>query len=792
MNQRAFPIQAAEYRMAIVLILYLFLPVGVFAENRIPTVKVGDFLIETRKIADAADGFPEAKPLALTITKDETVYAGTSQGLVRLRQGKWEKIEKAFGDEVRFLTSRDNQVWYTYQGYLCSLQAGVVAQLVPLPKNMALFDMKVSADGVNIFLATEEGLYSFQGSEWKKDNGLADILAGKSAVRGVALGKKGEISVASEVGLFSRFLDGQWREQKPRQGNRSWAPIDVRGTVYDQEGRLWFAAPQGVGCLSGTEWRLYMGQDGLPYNDFTTIAGGETGVVWLGTKRGAIRFDGRNWEYRQGRRWIPGDEIVALAVDRRGNAWLATADGLACIERRPTTLKQKADYYEKEIDLRHRRTNYGYVLGVSLPKQGDKSNWVQHDSDNDGLWTSMYGAGECYAFAATGKEGYRQKAKAAFEALQFLGQVTQGGSHPAPKGFVARTVLPVTAGDPNKTAYTKEKDERTRAVRDRLWKILSPRWPLSADGQWYWKSDTSSDELDGHYFFYARYFDLVAKTEAERRAVQDHVRALTDHLIDHNFTLTDWDGKPTRWAVFNPEALNQDLAWWEERGMNSLSMLSYLKTAAHITKDNKYELAAKYLIEKHGYAANAQNYKSNAGPGSGNQSDDEMSFMCLYNLLLYEQDPVLVQRYAMSLYTRWIMEQYELCPLFNFLAAAVLEGKSFADSHGSEDLTPSGAWLEESLDTLKRFPLELIDWRLNNSHRIDIVPLPDYAGDGKGSSGRGARCNGKVLPVDERFVDHWNHDPWRLNQGGEGRYLADGAGFLLPYYMGLYHQLYEE
>ncbi|MCJ7638688.1 MAG: hypothetical protein MUO70_02185, partial [Euryarchaeota archaeon] len=27
--------------------------------------------------------------------------------------------------------------------------------------------------------------------------------------------------------------------------------------------------------------------------------------------------------------------------------------------------------------------------------------WTNGDSDNDGLWTSMYGAGECFAYAAT-------------------------------------------------------------------------------------------------------------------------------------------------------------------------------------------------------------------------------------------------------------------------------------------------------------------------------------------------------------------------------------------------------
>ena len=56
--------------------------------------------------------------------------------------------------------------------------------------------------------------------------------------------------------------------------------------------------------------------------------------------------------------------------------------------------------------------------------------------------------------------------------------------------------------------------------RDALWKKLSPRWPVSADGKWYWKADTSSDELDGHFFFYALYYDLVATSDDEKRRVR--------------------------------------------------------------------------------------------------------------------------------------------------------------------------------------------------------------------------------------------------------------------------------
>src|SRR5262249_9207356 len=161
-----------------------------------------------------------------------------------------------------------------------------------------------------------------------------------------------------------------------------------------------------------------------------------------------------------------------------------------------------------------------------------------------------YGASECFAYAATGSELAKKRATAAFEALRFLRTVTEGGPHPAPHGFVARSILPTTGPDPNRMD-TRERDEKKRQSEDRLWKMMSPRWSVSADGKWFWKSDTSSDELDGHFFFYGLYYDLVVRTDSEKQRLREQVSAIADHLLAHNFQLIDYDGQPTRWGIFN-------------------------------------------------------------------------------------------------------------------------------------------------------------------------------------------------------------------------------------------------
>ena len=609
------------------------------------------------------------------------------------------------------------------------------------------------------------------------------------------------IAAASSTGLYLKDgSDTVWRRLLPRDGDRSWAPVDVRAVEFDYDGRLWFASPQGLGSLDEMTgvWRLYDRHDGLPWNDFTSLAAAPDGSIWAGTTRGLVRLipgaaprDPPRWQYRQGRRWLPHDHVLAVEVDRNGTVRVETPAGPGAIHLRPMTLRQKAERFHEAVDRFHRRTPYGYVLGVALERPGDTSEFRQSDSDNDGLWTSMYGAAECFRWAVTGEPEARQNARKAFEALRFLQLVTQGGTPPAEPGFVARTILPADGPDPN--AGRVENDRRFRKERDGLWKVIDPRWPTSADGQWYWKSDTSSDELDGHFFFYGLYHDLVADSDAERTEVRETVLAIVDHLIDHGGALVDHDGKRTRWAVFGPEQLNDDQDWWEERGLNSLSYLTYLRIAEHMAteadRNARYRANARSLIEDHAYLANLRNPKVQSGPGTGNQSDDEMAFMNYYHLLKYERDEAVRSVAAHSLRQYWKVLQPERNPLFDFIHAAAIDGGSYRDAFDDETYSRTDYPLDDAVESLVLYPLDRFDWALSNSHRLDVILLRAQQ-ERRGV--RGHLLDGRVLPIDERFVNHWNHDPWRLDHGGQGRYLADGASFLLPYYFGLYHGLIEE
>ncbi|MCE9582793.1 MAG: hypothetical protein K8T20_09895 [Planctomycetes bacterium] len=93
--------------------------------------------------------------------------------------------------------------------------------------------------------------------------------------------------------------------------------------------------------------------------------------------------------------------------------------------------------------------------------------------------------------------------------------------------------------------------------------------------------------------------------------------------------------------------------------------------AEHVTGDAKYHEAARDLIEKHHYLQNLNFPKLQWGPGTANQSDDEMAIMSFYNLVRYTQDDDVRESARYAFYRYWTLEVPEMNPFFNFAYAAV-------------------------------------------------------------------------------------------------------------------------
>jgi hypothetical protein len=494
--------------------------------------------------------------------------------------------------------------------------------------------------------------------------------------------------------------------------------------------------------------KLRIAEASLPIHqvNFLVRESNET-ADWIVLPEGVVRFNSLSKphsEYFHGRRWLMDDKVTGVGIEAGSNGrnivWIETPKGFSRIEYKQMTLADKAKHFEERIRARHVR--HGLTADSLLQIPGDLRSNKPVSSDNDGLWTAMYVAAECFRYKVTGASDAREYARQGMQALVRLEAIT------GIPGFPARSFI-------------------------RIGEDIQPadgEWHTTPDGQWRWKGDTSSDEIVGHYFVWPIYYDLVAD-ENEKRQLSALCDRVTTHILDHDYQLMDVDGKRTRWGWWGPEAIWEDP---DETGLRALHILSHLRVAMHLSNDAqkraRYQAAYDELITKHRYHLLTRNQKILV-PGHINHSDDELAFLSYYPLLSYETDPKLRAVYLQSLERSWQIERPERNPLWNFIYAAGSGAKDFDRA--------------ESIQTLQQIPMELIEWTVKNSHRLDVAidPLNDRFK---------RRQSLVVLPYDELPMTKWNGNPYNLDGGNGGRSEDDGAYFLLPYWLGRYHKLIGE
>jgi hypothetical protein len=603
-------------------------------------------------------------------------------------------------------------------------------------------------------------------------------------------------AVGTDNGLYFYSENKKWKEILPQDEKYKWAPYHVTALTIDSNGQLWFGAEQGVGCYNGEKWKLYTGNEGLPFNHFTCAAAGPTGEVWFGTEVGAIRFENNNFYYRFSLRWLPNDFVTGIAIQEDGTTWFATKKGVGQIVRKQMTLDEKATYFTLQTETRHQRL--GFIAPNELKIPYDITSSTPGISDNDGMYTSMYGAAQAFRYAVTGDEASRQLAIRSFNACKWLVDITHE------PGFPARVIVPIDWPEPLKDPEFSHTMNLAVQKNDPFWKDINPRFVKSKDGKHLWKCDTSSDELAGHYFFYGIYFDLVAKTEEEKKPVREVVAAITDHLIRHDFCLSDHDGKPTRWGNFSPEYCNS--IWgWDQRGLNSMMMLSFLNVAKHVTGDPKYDQVASLLRQKHHYHINAMHGKEFFPPENVVPWDNNLCLMSIYGLMNYEENPELLVMYRASLQNAWLHISKQKNAFWDAIYASLANnfsrktdkgyfrsGAVFPQAGGfttqiTEEFKKTPSLGEGILETLQHIPLDLIGYKMDNTHRLDV--LFDLTPGQK--PGMGWRIGGYAVPVEERGHVRQDRDGFALyfQEVGGGNSEQEGTFFLLPYYMALYHKL---
>jgi hypothetical protein len=541
----------------------------------------------------------------------------------------------------------------------------------------------------------------------------------------------------------------------------------LQQTCRDPSGTTWQATPEGLLGTGPNGRKLWTGHDGLPWLKLDGFALAQSSLnaanlrrLWIATDRGAILFmasapAGQRWYLFAGRRYLADDEVLGLAPEASG-AWIRTRAGVSRIELRPYTLAEKAAYFEDRLARRHMRD--GFVDDCVMPSPGELSLCRPEPSDNDGLWTAIDVAAECFRYAATGSTGALSRARNSLDVMLRLESVT------GIPGFPARAIAaPGEALDPG------------------------GEWHPAADGR-FWKGDTSSDELVGHFFADWVAYNLLPPGPApgdapgadlRDRAAKEAAR-IAERLVDHGFRLVGPGERMTRWGNYTPQYFDTPEGA-EDAGLDSLEILSHLRVAARISGRPGLASEYRHVAFDLGYLDNVSRLAS--PPPEVNYSDEELAYLAFAPLLDplprspphssptaagAEDDSSVAARYRSTLERFWTRTRNESDPLSAVIAAASLP-RGQVDVQGVRE-------------ALERIPMDTVDWTVKNSGRADITARPRKNRFGRPQSTR-------ALQPNERPVMKWNGDPFELDGGDGGRTEDDGAFFLLPYWMARYYGL---
>ncbi len=484
-------------------------------------------------------------------------------------------------------------------------------------------------------------------------------------------------------------------------------------------------------------------QKKMPWTDLTTVADID-GKLWFGSTWGAMKLrDDGKFDYYASKRWIPSDTVVSIAKGPENSVLVLTTQGLGQIFFKDMTLYDKAMFFEKQVRDRHIRL--GFNATVSNMKNGDVTTGSMEDSDNDGLWTSMYLAGETFRYAVTKSPYALENVRESLDAMERLYTI-----NPIP-GFPSRSF------------------ER------RGYKYNDKPWRRAEDPEWDWKSTTSSDEAIGHIFAFGAIAELVDVPDIRNKAIV-LIDTLMSTIVKNKYYMIDWDGKPTTWGRWNPDYVNARPENVGDRKINSSNFIAMLQTAYHFTKKEKYKKAAFTLMNKYGYFRNLMRPMEEIGHAPAdadqlskelsdgwNHSDDEMYFCGYWGLYRYALNDTLKADFKKAIIDHWKIERPEKEGLWDIMTALT----------GTPDFD-----LDNAIWYLQEYPLDLINWTVKNSQRKDIEFIPENFLN---------QTIKEVLPHDDLRISRHNANLFDLD-GGDGGRSENSAGdiWLLPYWIGRY------
>lgn len=635
---------------------------------------VGPFEQFTRKVYTTNDGLASNQATALCYDKKGVLYVGTKSGLSVFDGERFSELDLGNQAEITSLYCADNGHIFVGAGNILYELNG--KKVVDKEEFRAkIVDMKIDGDGAQ-WILTESICY--KRAAGTKNNEIEIGVPGDGTK--IAVLKNNKVYVGTNGGGLHALAGKRWHWSELTTSISGLISNNVTCVEFDSVGNVWVGTDMGV-CVYDDKsyWLDCFGTYALPDANITGMAFAENGDKYFSTTTGLICLINGKLSYYGYKRWLPSPEATDVVVSADGTKiCVATAEGISIIEKKIMTLEEKAAYYREQAEKYNIRKD-GFSLSRTLKNSGvvDENESYVGTSDNDGLWTGLYLVGLCYEYAVTKDEKILEMARRSLKAMIKLTTIT------GKEGFTARAIR-----------YSDEEHFGEYKT--------NPEWRLIPDGTVEWLGETSSDEMTGHFFAYSTFYDLCANEE-EKAEIREVVRKIMDHIIENDYRLIDIDGKPTTWANWNPNDLNNDHKWIYEKGTNSLEFLAFLKVAQRMTGDKKYGDVFDEFANKYHYGMNIMQYR--IPDGHLLHIDDQLDFINIMTFMRNVDDSSIRALAKMGLTHHWNDERVERNAWFNVIYGAITN--DYCD-------------LDVIVDELVDFPLELLSWEVYNSHRTDL------------------------------------------------------------------------
>ena len=401
--------------------------------------------------------------------------------------------------------------------------------------------------------------------------------------------------------------------------------------------------------------------------------------------------------------------VICLPALAAGEWWKDENSG-----KKPLT--EKARIFEANI-LRNHWIEGLYPSIVELPPDGNPPD--QHTTGNSNIahscsWTGNYLAGQAYRCAFTKDPAVREHCWEILRALRRLQDLTH--SLTGKVGLLCRGYV---------LGHGPSYEERDNYE-------MSPYWHQGTGelANYRWRGSPSHHNYDDVIHGYGAYYDLAAD-DAQKKFIRRDVHNLMSYIVDNNMFILDEYGRREPFIGFTDG---------RTPNLRVIMVTSCLKTAYHITGDEKFNRKYQELAKQYGYRT-ATSYKA---PAKYTDFDDaEHVFGDLDNMLRQEKDAQLLNFYRLVVDALWEVHQDDGQAYYSYMYHA-LSGKEGNDA--------------AALDMLRHYPTVKVFRPFMYSIRDDIIKVQDPE-----SGGLIAK---DPLPANARPLDNeyeWKNSPYNLD-----------------------------